>query len=123
MTERRWFVGILLLFVSIGVQAERHGEIRSIDGQTQAYLEDISSFVSPEAFWDHYVEGSTGKHWGSSREYPPYVEVSELDTFIVELDSGTCLMEFFHNRWRRANDVRRWDPQFNTVGGCADVFK
>lgn len=32
-------------------------------------------------------------------------------------------MEFFHNRWRRANDVRRWDPLFNEHGGCPDVFK
>ena len=29
---------------------------------------------------------------------------------------------FFHSRWRRANDVRRWNPQFNEVLGCSVVF-
>ncbi|MEM7020091.1 MAG: hypothetical protein AAF512_22465, partial [Pseudomonadota bacterium] len=61
--------------------------------------------------------------WGQGTEYPSYKDVSEFDTFIVELDSGACLMEFFHSRWRRAQDVRRWDEKFNAYGGCPDVFK
>ena len=64
-----------------------------------------------------------GLTWGSGTEYPPYAEVSELDTFLVQVDEGTCLMEFFHERWRRANDVRRWDDAFNNYGGCPHVFK
>ena len=41
---------------------------------------------------------------------------------MVEVKSGLCLMEFFHTRWRRANDVRRWDDRFNEYAGCAKVF-
>ncbi len=41
---------------------------------------------------------------------------------IIEVESGPCLMEFFHTRWRRANDVRRWVAAFNEYGGCPDVF-
>ncbi|WP_315980401.1 hypothetical protein [Aliamphritea spongicola] len=53
----------------------------------------------------------------------PYDDVRELDVFMVELDSGVCLMQFYHQRWRRANDVRRWSPEFNSLAGCPDVFK
>jgi len=31
-------------------------------------------------------------------------------------------MEFIHERWRRANDVRRWDDAFNDYAGCPHVF-
>tara|TARA_B100001063_G_scaffold218143_1_gene221279 strand:+ start:986 stop:1114 length:129 start_codon:yes stop_codon:yes gene_type:complete len=41
---------------------------------------------------------------------------------MVEVDSGICLMEFYHDRWRRANDVRRWDDKFNQYSACKDVF-
>ena len=41
---------------------------------------------------------------------------------MVELAQGPCLMEFFHSRWRRANDVRRWDESHNEFGGCPYVF-
>ena len=46
----------------------------------------------------------------------------DADSALVEVEQGSCLMEFFHNRWRRANDVRRWDDKMNTVAGCAYVF-
>ena len=116
-------IGVVLILLAFGVQAERDGEFKTLDNQKQAYLADKASWVTPEVFWKHYVLKSSGKHWGSSETYPPYDEVNELDTFIVELAAGTCLMEFFHNRWRRANDVRRWDPMFNEHSGCPDVFK
>jgi hypothetical protein len=32
-------------------------------------------------------------------------------------------MALFHSRWRRANDVRRWDPKFNDYAGCPEVFE
>ncbi|MDX1406343.1 MAG: hypothetical protein R3192_17540, partial [Woeseiaceae bacterium] len=63
-----------------------------------------------------------GLTWGRRTDYPPYDQVDELDTMIIELESGPCLMEFFHTRWRRANDVRRWDAAFNEYGGCPNVF-
>ena len=37
----------------------------------------------------------------------------------VEVEQGPCLLEFFQSRWRRANDVRRWDEAMNEVAGCA----
>jgi len=62
------------------------------------------------------------RHWPGSSEYPPYAEVGDHDTFLVQTQSGPCLMYFFHGRWRRANDVRRWGDQFNDYGGCPQVF-
>ncbi len=103
-------------------KAPRHGEIRQGDS-TQAWDSGAGEWVSPEQFWLNYAESKGGLTWGRGRDYPRYEDVSEGDLFMVELDSGPCLMEFFHSRWRRANDVRRWDPLFNEYGGCPDVFK
>ena len=100
----------------------RHGEIRQAE-ETLAWDGTLKDWVSPEAFWMNYAESRGGLTWGRGRTYPPYEDVSEGDLFLVEVDSGLCLMEFFHSRWRRANDVRRWDPRFNDYGGCPDVFK
>lgn len=116
-------IGMILLLTCALAQAERHGEIRTVDQQQQAYLANESRWVTPEAFWESHGLKNKNRHWRSSSTYPPYNEVNEFDTFIVQLDSGSCLMEFFHSRWRRANDVRRWDPQFNEHSGCPDVFK
>ncbi len=81
-----------------------------------------NSWVSVEAFWSSYVDENGGLTWKQSEQYPPYSEVKEFDTFLVEVSEGLCLMEFFHSRWRRANDVRRWDDAFNEYGGCPTVF-
>lgn len=75
-----------------------------------------------EAFWLAYAESKGGLTWGKSSEYPEYEKVKEGDTFIVEVAQGPCLMEFFHERWRRANDVRRWHESVNEYGGCPYVF-
>ena len=75
-----------------------------------------------ETFWDRDADRRGGLTWGRRTDYPPYNKVKELDTMIIEVESGPCLMEFFHTRWRRANDVRRWDVTFNEYGGCPDVF-
>ena len=115
-------VGVFLALTAFDVQAERNGEIKVVEGERQVYLADESIWVTPESFWQSYSESSSGKHWGSSETYPPYNDVNEFDTFTVEIGSGTCLMEFFHSRWRRANDVRRWDPQFNEHSACPVVF-
>ena len=63
------------------------------------------------------------RNWGSGTSFPPYADVNEHDTFLLEVETGTCLMYFFHTRWRRANDVWRWGPEFNEYSGCPDVFK
>ena len=75
-----------------------------------------------EAFWLEYANANGGITWGRSAEYPEYEKVQEGDTFMVEVAQGPCLMEFFHNRWRRANDVRRWHQSINEFGGCPYVF-
>ena len=103
-------------------QAPRHGEIRQGD-TLQAWDSTAGGWVTPEQFWLNYAEGRGGLTWGRGSEYPRYEDVKEGDLFMVELASGPCLMEFFHSRWRRANDVRRWDPKFNEYGGCPDVFR
>ena len=78
--------------------------------------------LSIEAFWLAYAQRNGGKYWGKSSEYPPYDEVNEHDTLLIELASEACLMEFFHARWRRANDVRRWDDIYNDYSACPNVF-
>ena len=75
-----------------------------------------------ELFWQQYTESKGGITWPQSATYPDYEKVSEGDTFLVHLTQGTCLMEFFHSRWRRANVVRRWDESINSYGGCPFVF-
>ena len=67
------------------------------------------SWVSIEQFWLNYAAANGGLTWGQSDQYPPYAQVKEYNTFMAEVPGGMCLMEFFHSRWRRANDVRRWD--------------
>jgi hypothetical protein len=108
---------------SVAVADPPHGAVRDADTSFEAYDADSSRWLTPEAFWDAHAERGRGRYWGRSTTYPPYASVAEFDTFLVELESGdTCLMEFFHQRWRRANDVRRWNDRFNTYGACARVF-
>ncbi|WP_028113235.1 hypothetical protein [Ferrimonas kyonanensis] len=101
---------------------DHHGQIKVEQAQWQVWNQSLSRWDSVEAFWDHEAAALGSVRWPSSRDYPPYDQVQEHDTFLVQLDSGVCLMEFFHSRWRRANDVRRWDPAFNDYGACPRVF-
>ena len=90
---------------------------------TDASLElEWQSGANVEQFWQDYVELRGGLTWGKTTEYPDYDKVQEGDTMIIELAQGPCLMEFFHSRWRRANDVRRWHESVNEYGGCPYVF-
>ncbi|MFK8068834.1 MAG: hypothetical protein AB8D52_11355 [Gammaproteobacteria bacterium] len=78
--------------------------------------------INVELFWMNYANSKGGLTWGKSASYPKYKKVKEGDSFIIQLKEGPCLMEFFHARWRRANDVRRWDESINAYGGCPYVF-
>jgi hypothetical protein len=89
---------------------------------TSVWDKEARAFRSIEAFWQAYALRSGGKYWGRSNEYPPYDDVNEHDTLLIEVDSGVCLMEFFHSRWRRANAVRRWDERYDEYSGCPNVF-
>ena len=98
------------------------GAIKFINNQSKAWDSSQKQWTSVENFWLAYAEKNGGLTWGKGSKYPPYQEVKEFDTFLVEVEQGSCLMEFFHSRWRRANDVQRWDPQHNEYSGCPYVF-
>ncbi|MBY5979190.1 hypothetical protein [Ferrimonas balearica] len=110
-----------LVFADVAGSQDGHVRIGA-DSQLEAWDAEAGQWLSPEQFWLAYAARNGGLTWGRGSDYPPYGEVKEGDTFMVELDSGPCLMEFFHKRWRRANDVRRWDTAFSDIGGCAKVF-
>lgn len=80
-------------------------------------------WYSLEEFWIRFSERRRGNMWPSSTEFPPYTEVNEHDTILLRTKNGPCLMYFFHTRWRRANDVWRWAPEFSSYGGCPNVFE
>lgn len=120
------FVLAILLVALVGNAQDNEpadGKVRVTDnGVQEAWDANVQEWVSLETFWLNYAERRGGLTWGRRADYPPYNDVDELDTMIIELDSGPCMMEFFHTRWRRANDVRRWDEAFNEYGGCPHVF-
>lgn len=102
----------------------RDGQVQKDSrGELQAWDKENSRWVGIDAFWEAYAGRKGGYTWGDTTEYPPYNQVKEFDTLLIQVDSGPCLMEFYHSRWRRANDVRRWDESFNEYGGCARVFE
>ena len=104
-------------------ELHRDGEVRSAGGRDfEAWDAQGGQWLEPVAFWNSYASRRGGLSWGRGVDYPQYSKVSEFDTFMVELKQGPCLMEFFHNRWRRANAVRRWDPVFDEYAGCPYVF-
>ena len=104
-------------------QASEDGEVRqNSSSEAEAWDAEGGTWVSLGAFWNRYAARSGGLTWGKRTGYPPYKEVNEFDTMIIELDGGSCMMMFFHTRWRRANDVRRWDDAFNEYSACPHVF-
>lgn len=108
---------------TVGMQAPRHGEVREFpNDEPQVWDAQPAQWLSVETFWLRYAASRGGLVWGQQTTYPHYDDVKEHDTLMIELDQGICLMEFFHSRWRRANDVKRWDDGFNEYGGCPYVF-
>ena len=124
------YSAFLLLFVFVAALAEealapgtRDGEVHALEGgKFIAWDGEQEMWLDTEAFWMSFAERKRGRIWPSSTEFPPYEEVNEHDTFLYQVDSGPCLMYFFHTRWRRANDVWRWGEEFNEYGGCPNVF-
>ena len=92
-------------------------------GETETWDAASANWINPMRFWMNYAATRGGLSWKTGSDYPPYSEVKEGDLFLVQLATGSCLMEFFHQRWRRAQDVRRWDPAFNNYSACPNVFK
>lgn len=122
----RIVMAMLLSFSLTGVAGEvvENGDVRQgVEDGLQAWYEPDNEWITLDEFWNRYSAGVSGKVWPSSAAYPPYDDVNEGDVFLVKLRNSTCLMEFFHSRWRRANDVRRWDDAFNAYAACPYVFK
>ena len=121
---------IALIFIVGSAFADQHmepgeqdGQIHDIeDGSFVAWDSVNEQWLSPEDFWQSFAARERGRIWPSGTEFPPYQQVKEHDTFLYQVESGPCLMYFFHRRWRRANDVWRWGPEFNDYGGCPRVF-
>lgn len=111
-----------LAFLFTFAYSIEHGEVVSKNGVSLAWDKNENKFVSLEQFFRNYAQSKGGITWGESENYPPYHKVKELDLFMVKIDNKICLMEFFHERWRRANDVRRWDEKFNEFSACPIVF-
>ncbi len=111
----------LMFSNSAFAQQPANGELRGTE-QVEVWSKELNKWLSPIQFWRSFAVLNGGLTWGERETYPEYSKVKERDLMIIELDSGSCLMEFFHRRWRRANDVRRWDTKFNEVAGCQRVF-
>ena len=102
---------------------ERDGQVQVLEDESFIVWDaGLMQWVNPEAFWLSFANRSEGRDWPPGKDYPPFAQVNEHDTFLVQLASGPCLMYFFHGRWRRANDVWRWGEVFNDYGGCPRVF-
>jgi len=114
---------LILAFSSANSQSPEHGTvIKSKNASWKVWDINTMKWGDIESFWSRYADSKGGLTWKRSNTYPKYDNVKEFDTLLIELKQGTCLMEFFHSRWRRANDVRRWDDAFNEYGGCPYVF-
>lgn len=117
------FISLVLSVFASNLSAAENGEVSIQNGKQVAWSVKDNKWLDLESFWRSYAKDNGGLTWGQSDTYPPYNDVKEYDLFMVEVKSGLCLMEFYHTRWRRANDVRRWDDKFNEYAGCAKVFE
>lgn len=117
------FCALLMLSLNSYSKDNIHGETKNAyGGQLVIWSENSNTWLDVESFWLEYANGNGGLTWGKTTQYPEYSKVKEHDTILIQLEQGTCLMEFFHERWRRANDVRRWNDQLNHYAGCPYVF-
>lgn len=123
-------IAIVIVFLLAGGCAkdapspgERDGQVHVRPDASFLAWDSVShDWVSPEEFWTRFGERRRGKNWPSDTKFPLFTEVKEHDTILLQTKTGPCLMYFFHTRWRRANDVWRWAPEFNNYGGCPTVF-
>lgn len=92
---------LLCLFIT-DIQAEEHENSfvnKSASGKLQVWNPDNTECNDIE------FKKNGAKSWGSKDSYPNYDEVNEFDTLVIQLKQGSYLMQFYHSRWRRANDV------------------
>ena len=96
-------------------QSERHGFV--------VWDNRVKRWVSPRRFWNNYAKRKGDRYWGQRRFYPSSRFVKEHDLITINTSNGSCLMEYYHGRWRRANDVWRWNRRFNQYSGCSNVHR
>ncbi len=113
---------LLLSVSSLAVAAPGNGEVRESNGKMQMWEQSSNKWIGVEKFWQNFAKENGGLTWGVTDTWPAYDKVKEHDLVIIKVKQGNCLMEFFHSRWRRAQDVRRWDDKVNDYGGCPNVF-
>jgi hypothetical protein len=114
---------LCLLTATVDAQQHQHGSVaKNAEAKLQVWNMNKSEWTSIESFWISFANSNKAKFWGKMPTYPNYDDVNEFDTVLIQLKEGTCLMQFFHSRWRRANDVQRWDDAFNEYSGCSSVF-
>lgn len=116
---------VFLLGVSPCVlsQQAKDGQVfQNVDDNLIAWDAQQEKWMTIEKFWLAFVNRTGGLTWAEDIEYPDYDKVKEFDTFMVRMRQGKCLMQFHHQKWRRAQDVNRWDEKFNLYGACPYVF-
>lgn len=115
---------LYLLTITVQAQQHKHGSVdESVEGKLQVWDVNKNEWSGIESFWIRFAKSNEAKFWGQTDTYPNYDDVNEFDTVLIQLKQGSCLMQFFHSRWRRANDVQRWDEAFNEYAGCVFVFE
>jgi len=115
----------ILCFMITNVHAKEtdHGFVNKSDsGTLQVWNAERNEWSDIDSFWKNFAKTNQAKSWGVTDTYPTYGEVNEFDTLVIKLKQGSCLMQFYHGRWRRANDVQRWDDAFNDYSACPYVF-
>lgn len=120
------FMVLFLYLVATGSQAQtpEHGTVKeNTESNLQIWNSENSEWTNIDSFWLDFANSNDAKFWGQTDTYPNYDDVKEFDTVLIQIKEGNCLMQFFHSRWRRANDVQRWDDAFNEYAGCPSVFE
>ncbi len=117
-------LSVLILFsFNCFSQEPKQGDLKSnSEGFLVIWSSASNNWLDIESFWIEYTNQNGGLTWGQSDQYPEYSKVKEKDTLMIETKDGICLMEFYHQHWRRANDVRRWNDEINGYAGCPYVF-
>jgi hypothetical protein len=122
------FMVLFLYLVVATAQAQSqtpvHGMVKENAGsKLQVWNDENSEWTDLDTFWVDFAKSNDAKYWGQTDTYPNYDDVKQFDTVLIQIEQGNCLMQFFHSRWRRANDVQRWDDAFNEYAGCPSVFE
>lgn len=80
-------------------------------------------WLHPDRFLANRLKRNGPNTWPTSREFPEYDQVKELDTFTALTSKGPCDMVFFHERWRLQANVWVWGEEMQSYQGCAVIFE